>query len=106
MSEELYSLEPIGEGSQPCYICNTTEPFLQPRAKGRVHNVVTGETILNMFQSFGLHAEMSYDSTMPSDASISIGACTRHRQNLEKLVELTSKEERINPAVIVKSLAV
>jgi len=106
MSEELYRVERIDEGNRPCYICNTTEPFLQPRAKGQVHNVVTGENVLKMFRNFWLHAELSYDATMPCDASVSIGACTRHKQNLEKLVELTSKEEKINPAIIIKSLAV
>ena len=65
-----------------------------------------GERIVGMYAELGLHAVLSYWKMEPNWVQVKVGACKQHLPNLEKLMELCSKDKKIDPVKIAESLKV
>jgi hypothetical protein len=107
MAEENYHPRGLGTNWHSCYICNQGGGrFVQTDMAAFVDDRESGERIVEMYKTLGLHPVLDYRENQPSHVQVKVGACEKHLPNLEKLMELCSTDKKINSAKIIKSLTV
>ena len=107
MSEETYIPRGFGENWLPCYICNLGgNRVVQTDMSAFVDNKESGERIIAMYTRLGLNSKLDYRTHESNYVQVKVGACDEHRSNLEKLMNLCSKDKKISNEKIVKSLTV
>ncbi len=104
---EKYQPRGIGANWLPCYICNEGgKDRVQADMAAFVRDKEAGERVVAMYSELGLHAKLDFRPYEPNWVQVKVGACRKHELNLEKLMELCSKDNQIDADKIKQSLNV
>lgn len=93
---EFFHSRGIGLDNVPCFMCPGSETTLRDNIAAFVQCKAAGERVVEMFRKIaGGGARLDYRNHEPDRVQVKVGACKKHRPNLDRLNELVGESDGI-----------